>query len=163
MAEIKNLYSATALEAAQELLWRTHAWRPDPNFVQFALVNLDDTTARLDIQAKLASDDGRPGFGRGITRFTYRKADLARLFPNDVVFDRPLNSTFEQVRQFFLLSYSFLLEDDEFEVVGQEVDGPFGTGSVLNAVPDGDGRIYLRVTPNSLRWKAGDTIALLKI
>ena len=160
MSSILSIYTATPLEFALELLWISQAVRIDTDFADISIVNVDGQTAKLRTVAKPNAVDGRVPKYKGINEFTYRKVSLPSIFPRDVVYGGSRPITVQQLMSYLMASYDYRMEEGEFFQVGDPQQRPLMGNMALPAGPDGGGFIYLQVTPQASRWRAGENIRI---
>lgn len=158
MALILNLFNATSLQSALELLWRTQGVRLDLDHVDLELTSVDAISSNLKITARPIALNGAIGKYSGEANFPFLKADIDLLIPEDIVFGDSYPTTFSKMKTGMFQLYGLLVEENELV---QELDPtltPLKEGSSITAVLDVNNRMHLLVTEQSKRWKAGGRI-----
>ncbi len=160
-----SLYSASGVECALELLWRTMGVRLDPTAVICSTESTDAENARLILQSRTQTTDGRPAVYSGQSEFHYRKFPLPTILPHDLAYDGEYPLSFTRLQTFMKFSYDFKMEENEFalEKPDGQLTAPLKTGDTIEGPLHSQNYLVLRVTEHSTRWIAGGAMRLKMI
>lgn len=142
-------------------MFRAQLIKPlDENHVIFSL---DAPTSRLVITAREISTNGELGKYFGEYRQPYIKADLARVLPHPVLYNKPYPATYRILRRGLEEQYGIVLEQGEFALSSAPTH-PLVDDDELSLAPNvNHGEIWLSALPSSGRWQTDSMIKLIVV
>lgn len=154
----KALLSMTSLEAVIALFYSFFNRPLDERFIQ---LSLDKENSELIIASKDESTDGQVGGYRGSYRWKYRKANLSVTCPNPLAIQIEYPTNFRELRNRLLSRYQFLLEENEFSLSPNGVNGLTDDSTINIDLLEEYGQLKLFATANSGRFLLGTELTLI--
>lgn len=154
--------SLTAAQALQQLLLEAYSTNQ---------VALDILTKWVDyivgdntviVSSNSFSSSGTISQYTGSMVFPYQKRNLSALLPYQLIFQLPYPTNWGAIKTYFQQTYNILLEDGEFEVIGNSLIGSLSDYDTVDAAPDGNNQtVEFTALPSSGRFTAGSTFSMV--
>lgn len=128
--------SLPAAQALQQLLLEVYSSNPVAVDILTNWVDYTIADSEVTVSSNSFSSSGAIGQYTGSVVFPYQKRNLSALLPYQLIFPLPYPTNWGAIKTYFQQTYNIVLEDGEFEVVGNTLVGALSNYDTVDAAPD---------------------------